>query len=306
MKCLITGANGFVGTHLLKELNGRYTEIYGLNLNPGAGADYIAVPSDIRDTKKVQEIISDISPDYIYHLAGQPFVPQALEHPEETLDINVKGTLNILHALQLKGKEARMIYVSSADIYGSCPESDIPIKESFLPRPSNPYSASKLAGEVYCLQYSRLCDFLHIMIARPFNHIGVGQRDEFVVPNFFRQVIEARSKNQNQINVGDLSITRDFLDVRDVVRAYGAIAEKGISGEVYNICSGVEISIQDLLEKIIDISGTKMKIIVESTRLRKSETHRLCGSNEKIRSLGWAPKYSLKDSLKEIYNHMNP
>ncbi|MCE9501169.1 MAG: GDP-mannose 4,6-dehydratase [Leptospira sp.] len=304
MKCLITGANGFVGTHLLREIKGHYPEIYGLSLHAGTTSDYIPIDADIRDTGKILTLIHDISPDVIFHLAGQPFVPFAMEHPEETLEINVKGTLNILHALQIRAKKAKMIYISSADVYGISPDGERPISEDFPPRPSNPYSASKLAGEVYCLQYSRLCDFLEIMIARPFNHIGVGQRDEFVVPNFFRQVMEAGSKKENQIYVGDLSSTRDFLDVRDVVRAYRVIAQKGSSGEIYNICSGTQTSIRNLLQKIIEICKIDIQICTDPSRFRKSETPRLIGLNTKIKSLGWTVEYSLEKSLDEIYKNL--
>jgi GDP-4-dehydro-6-deoxy-D-mannose reductase len=305
-KYLITGIAGFVGNYLREEIlrEEPNLEIHGLHRSgeKGSSKDYIAHELDIRDTATVSSLIETVQPDVVFHLAAQPFVPKAILDPWGTLDINVKGTLNILESLLKNNRPVRMVYVSSADVYGRQSSGDMPLSEGTPPNPVNPYSASKLAAEVYCRQYSAYSDLLQVMIARPFNHIGVGQRQEFVVPNFCGQIVQAAKDKDPKIHVGDLSSTRDFLDVRDVVRAYRVIAKSGKSSEIYNICSGNEVSIENVLETLIKISGQTIRIEKDPDRIRPVETARLFGMNQKLKNLGWEQKFLLEESLKEIYS----
>jgi GDP-4-dehydro-6-deoxy-D-mannose reductase len=305
-KYLITGIAGFVGTYLKDEIlkNDSNFEIHGIHRSGevGRSKQYVSHELDIRDTVTVSSLIESIKPDVVYHLAAQPFVPKAILDPWGTLDINVKGSLNLLEALKKLERPVRMVYISSADVYGRQSPENMPLSENTAPNPVNPYSASKLSAEVYCRQYAAYSENLDVMIARPFNHIGIGQRKEFVVPNFCSQIVDALLDKDRKIHVGDLSSTRDFLDVRDVVRAYRVIAESGTSGEVYNICSGLEISIQFVLEKLIEISGAEISIQIDSNRIRPVETARLFGQNGKLQELGWEPKFPLEKSLNEIYS----
>lgn len=304
-KCLITGIAGFVGSYLRTSLLRQFPEIelYGIHRTGENGnyTDYNRYELDIRDSEAVSNLIRNIKPDLIFHLAAQPFVPKAISDPWETLDINVKGTLNILEALKQLERPCRMVYISSADVYGKQKDSAYPLNESILPNPINPYSASKYAAEIYCRQYANFSSHLEIMIARPFTHIGVGQRKEFVVPNFCQQIVDATTSEKNSIMVGDISSTRDFLDVRDVVQAYLELAKHGVSGEVYNICSGNEISIESVLKELIHISGKKIQIENDPARFRVSENLRLVGMNQKIQDLGWVPKIPLRSSLEQIF-----
>lgn len=310
-KCLITGIAGFVGNYLLKEIQSNFPEweIYGFHRSGerSIASNYISHELDIRDSATVQAVISEIQPDFVFHLAAQAFVPKAVLDPWGTLEINVRGTLNLLDSLGRLHKSIRMIYVSSADVYGRQPAESIPLDENTLPNPTNPYGASKVAAEVYCRQYSLSHPKLEVMIARPFNHIGIGQRTEFVVPNFCLQVIHAIRESKihtkpGKILVGDLSSTRDFLDVRDVVSAYRILATNGRSGEIYNICSGIETKIEWILSEIIRISGSKIQIEVDPSRIRVAETPRLFGKNEKLKNLNWEPRQGLLRSLEEIYS----
>ncbi|RHX95011.1 dTDP-glucose 4,6-dehydratase [Leptospira yasudae] len=311
MKCLITGAAGFVGGYLLKELKESYTEFLGIGIQPGPDIEAdLALPRsyrssvcDIRNPEQVRSIIHDFSPDAVFHLAAQPFVPRAVEDPGETLEINVHGTLNILESLRSLKKKVRFVYISSSDVYGNVAESCLPVQESILPAPLNPYSSSKSCAEIYCLQYHRWIPELEVVIARPFNHTGPKQSLNFVIPNFCSQVLEALKKPEaeRKILVGDLSSTRDFLDVRDVVRAYRILAEKGKPGEIYNICSGQEVVIRDVLDRIISESGKKIPVVVDSSRFRPAEMKRLSGDNGKLQTLGWKPAFGLTDTIRDVY-----
>lgn len=312
-KILITGIEGFVGNYLKNFLilDNKDWELHGVlrsgekSRNHYTEQDYISHEMDIRDTITVSNLIQEVQPDVVYHLAAQPFVPKAILDPWGTLDTNVKGTLNLLEALRHLDKPVRMVYVSSADVYGVQKPEDIPLDEKTIPNPVNPYASSKISAETYCRQFSLYSQNLEVMIARPFNHIGVGQRLEFVVPNFCSQVIQSLRDKEMKIRVGDLSSTRDFLDVRDVVKAYMYLAEKGESGEIYNICSGKEVSIQSILDRIIQISGSVVSVESDPSRIRPVETPRLYGKNNKLCGLGWEPQYSLDTSLREIYSWIN-
>ncbi|AYV56147.1 dTDP-glucose 4,6-dehydratase [Leptospira kmetyi] len=311
MKCLITGAAGFVGGYLLKELKESYSEFLGVGVVPGPNVEedselprsYRSSVCDIRNLEQVRKIIHEFAPDTVFHLAAQPFVPRAVEDPGETLEINVHGTLNILESLRSLQKKVRFVYISSSDVYGNVSESSLPVQESVVPAPLNPYSSSKSCAEIYCLQYHRWIPELEVVIARPFNHTGPKQNPNFVIPNFCSQVLEAlkKSESERRIQVGDLSSTRDFLDVRDVVRAYRILSEKGKPGEIYNICSGKEVVIREVLDRIISASGQTIPVEVDPSRFRPAEMKRLFGDSGKLRQLGWEPRFGLTDTVRDVY-----
>ncbi|WP_411824838.1 GDP-mannose 4,6-dehydratase [Leptospira sp. 'Mane'] len=292
MKTLVTGGTGFVGKYLVSSLNqsGEY--------------DISLFSADIRDKQATEEIINSVRPSVVFHLAAQPFVPRAIEDPWETEEINVKGTLNLLESLHRLGKPVRMLYVSSADVYGRQKEESLPLSETLIPKPINPYSGSKLAAESYCRQYSVYDKNLTVVIARPFNHIGIGQRLEFVIPNFCKQIIQAKMDRRDFIEVGDLNPTRDFSHVQDIVNGYLTLVKKGEGGEIYNICSGKETSIRYMVEELIKISGVQLEYKVDADRVRSAETSRVFGNNDKLVKLGWSPVFHLPETLREIYTSM--
>lgn len=307
MKYLVTGAEGFVGSYLIPELTkGSGSELLGLGMNPkNTEFSFPYKVCDIRNLQSLEQVFESYSPDVLFHLAGQTFVPRAIENPEETLLINVAGTLNILECFKRSGKKVKLVYISSSEVYGNLKEEQLPVSENLLPSPVNPYASSKLAAETYCLQYSRSYQNIETVIARPFNHIGIGQNPNFVVPNFCKQVLENISKNSSsEILVGDLTPTRDFLHVTDVVKAYILLANKGLSGEVYNICSGTETSISQVLNWILEFADSKLVSKQDPTRLRPVEMKRSLGNNSKLKSLGWAPKIPVKDAVREIFEHI--
>ncbi|MGK9450997.1 GDP-mannose 4,6-dehydratase [Acidithiobacillus caldus] len=287
MKLLLTGANGFVG---------RYVQ---------AALPCVPLPDglDLRDRQALSAFVAELRPNAVIHLAAQSFVPAAFENPRETFDINFTGTLNLLEALQAAKFRGRMLFVGSGDTYGQVPEADLPVREEYPLHPRNPYAVSKVAAEALCYQWSQTSGF-EIVMVRPFNHIGPGQSPRFVLADFARQVTEIRlGRRVPVLQAGDIDVTRDFTDVRDVVRAYGLLLERGRNGEVYNVCSGREYRIRDLLQQLLTLAGVAAAIEQDPGRLRRAEQRRMVASFAALqRDTGWQPAIPLEQSLQDVLN----
>jgi GDP-4-dehydro-6-deoxy-D-mannose reductase len=287
MKLLLTGANGFVG---------RYVQ---------AALPCVPLPDglDLRDRAALTAAVTAIQPDTVLHLAAQSFVPASFENPHETFDINLYGTLNLLEALRSIGFRGRMLFVGSGDTYGRVPEAALPVREEHPLHPRNPYAVSKVAAEALCYQWSQTSSF-EIVMVRPFNHIGPGQSPRFAIADFARQVTEIRlGRHAPVLRVGDIDVTRDFTDVRDVVRAYALLLEKGRNGGIYNICSGREHSIHDLLQRLIALAGVEARIERDQARLRPAEQRRMVASFEALhRDTAWQPLIPIEQSLQDLLN----
>jgi len=290
MKLLLTGSDGFVGSTLL-----RYRSCVSL-----ADDGHFV---DLRDVGNLTRAIGAIRPDAVIHLAAQSFVPKSFTDPHETYEINFLGTLNLLAALRDAGFAGRFLFVGSGDSYGLVAEENLPVTEEKPLRPRNPYSVSKVAAEALCYQWSQT-EGLDAVMTRSFNHIGPGQSDRFAISDFARQVVEIRKGRQEPVmRVGDIDVTRDFTDVRDVVRAYLRLLDHGKTGETYNVCSGAERSLRALLTRLLELAGVEARIEQDPSRLRRAEQRRMCGSNEKLRlDTGWAPEVSMDVSLADIIN----
>jgi GDP-4-dehydro-6-deoxy-D-mannose reductase len=290
-RLLVTGRLGFVGA-TLSRMVGAEREV--------AGWSVIDTPGnvDLRDAAATSAMVESAGPDAVLHLAAQSSVPDAVRDPAGTLEINLLGTLNLLQALKRCAFRGRMIYVGTGDVYGVVPEEALPVAETRLPAPRNPYSVSKLAAEALCYQWTAT-EEMDIVLARPFNHIGWGQSDRFVLSGFARQIVEiGQGRREPMVAVGDLDVTRDFTDVRDVVHAYFALFASGASGEVYNVCSGRDRSIRSLLDRLAELAGTAITIEQDPSRLRKAEQRRVCGDPAKIRrDTGWVAGTPLDESL---------
>ncbi|HET7815516.1 MAG TPA: GDP-mannose 4,6-dehydratase [Candidatus Baltobacteraceae bacterium] len=291
MRALVTGASGFAGTHLTRALRER-------------GSEVIAPDCDVRDTEAVTAAIVDARPEIVYHLAAQAFVPAAIADPDETYRINVRGTANVLAALRALQKQhapARLLFVSSADAYGPQPPQAYPLREETLPRPANPYAASKLAAEALVQGEVRAYG-LDAVITRAFNHIGPGQSDRFAAASFAKQLAGIAAGGEPVLLVGDLTAKRDFLDVRDVVQAYISLAERGVSGETYNVCSETAISMREVLGELIRIARVPVEVREDPARMRPSDVPLLYGSNEKLRAAtGWSQQIPLRRTLQDVY-----
>jgi len=285
---LVTGASGFVGQTLTREV-------------PGAHFAELPASVDLRDKQALRRAVQASSPNRVIHLAAQTFVPRSFADPTETFSINFQGTWNLLEALDAAKFTGRLLFVSSGDVYGITPENELPITELRPVRPRNPYAVSKVAAEALCYQWSQTSSF-EIVSVRPFNHIGAGQNERFVVSSLAKQIVEIRKGVRPPIlRVGDLSVTRDFTDVRDVVSAYMLLVEDGVNGETYNVCSGVERSIEALLNCMLNISGVSAEVYPDPELFRSAEQRRVCGSLNKINGqTGWLPKIPLERTLQDI------
>lgn len=288
MRAVVTGATGFVGTHLVAHLRERGDEVYGIDRE-----------RDVTDPVQMREVFQQFRPEVTYHLAALSHVGESWRHPEEFTRVNVVGTRRVLDAAFDAAPDSTTVVVSSSEVYGVVSESDLPLRESFRVAPANPYSASKVEAEHVAHELASRGQ--RIIIARPFNHIGPGQSITFVVPALVNRLLDARESGANEIRVGDLSTRRDFSDVRDVVRAYRLMAERGASGEVYNVASGRDVALSDVANRLVALLAPLVALVVDPELLRPSDVPVFRGSFEKLRdATGWSPEISLDASLNDV------
>jgi GDP-4-dehydro-6-deoxy-D-mannose reductase len=302
VRALVTGASGFVGRHLVAALHHAGAEV----LACGGPDDMSSFPLDLSDVDNIRAAFDLARPDVVFHLAAQTFVPDSLDSPSATYEVNVLGTARLLAALRgyrtAENVNPRVLFTSSAEVYGVREPEQYPLRETLAPAPANPYAASKAAAEAVLLGEARSFD-LDVVIARAFNHIGPGQSDRFAVPNFARQLAEIAAGARPRMQVGNLDSQRDFLDVRDVVAAYVALAREAEGGETYNVCSGTAISMKSILGSLIRVAGVPVEVHEDSDRLRPADVRISYGSNEKLRErTGWQPRVPLNQSLRDVYD----
>lgn len=309
MRCLVTGAGGFVGRHLCRALLEQgHTVVQAVKHPervdaaasglPGHAGDWARL--DVTDWEAVQATISSMQPDRIFHLAAITFVPQAVREPMATYHINFQGTLNLLEAVRLQSPGTRVVFVSSSEIYG-LPQY-LPVDERHPLAPRNPYSGSKAAADLACQQYVQSFGIDAVRL-RPFNHTGPGQSDSFVVPGFARQVAEIELGRRPPIlMVGNLEARRDFTDVRDVARAYLAVAEAGERGAAYNVSSGRSYSVRQLLDLLLSVSQARdIRIEIDPGRVRADDVPEIRGSSERVRErVGWSPQIGIEQTLTDL------
>ncbi len=300
MRALVTGASGFVGGYLIRALEREGWETVAC----GGPSDATMLPLDLCDIDTMRAALDVAQPDVVFHLAAQTAVPDSIAHPLETYDLNAMGTARLLQAVRERDAEqtpARVLLVSSAEVYGPREPGEYPLEERLAPRPANPYAASKAAAEAIALAQVRTFG-THVTIARAFNHIGPGQSERFVVASFAAQLARIAGGGSPHLLVGNLEAERDILDVRDVVEAYVALAKSGASGEIYNVCSGVPRPIRDLLRALILEAHVPVEVREDPERMRPSDVPVFFGNNRKLRErTGWEPKIPLARTLRDIY-----
>lgn len=307
-KILVTGGTGFVGTHLLSALLKRgEAEIHATTFRRDLSTLRTELPSenihqiDLTDKGAVFALIEKLKPDKIYHLAAFSFVSKSFNQASEVFNNNVTLQINILEAVKEFVPSCRLLIVGSAEEYGVSESPDeLPINEDHPLRPINPYAVSKVTQDLLAYSYGRSFN-LQIFRVRPFNHLGVGQTTEFVVPSFITQIVEVERGKREQLEVGNLSSIRDFSDVKDVVLAYITVMERGVPLEVYNIGSGVGVRISDLLEMMKSLAGVEIKIKRDERRMRPADIPEMVADITKIKKLGWSPQISLEATLGRIF-----
>jgi GDP-4-dehydro-6-deoxy-D-mannose reductase len=305
MRVLVTGAAGFVGRHLVRALARRGDEVFAGALEgaplPGADAELAAarwLPMDVTDTPSLTAAVARARPDAVVHLAAQSSVGASFGDALGTWEANATGTLRLLHAV---GPATRVLFVSSAEVYGPVPPAEQPIREDRPLRPTNPYAASKAAAEMAAV-HAALGGVADAVIARSFNHTGPGQDERFVLPAFARQ-LAAAADGDGVLRVGNLEVRRDFLDVRDVVRAYLLLLDRGARGEAYNVASGQAVSLREVLDEMIALRGVPVRVEVDPARVRPADVPVLCGDPSRLAALGWAREIPLRDTLADLLDH---
>ena len=300
MKALVTGIEGFVGPHLASFLSSQDYEV--------AGTYYAFEPAgkslyhmDILDKTEVANVINEVKPDHIFHLAGFSSVAMSFTMPDECKSINVTGTRNLLDAIKLADIKCKILVVSSADVYGK--PITLPIDEKHPLQPMSPYAESRAAQESECLNWP-LNSKMQIVVSRSFNHSGPGQTEGFVLSSFAKQIAQIERGIQDNLKVGNLDAIRDFSDVRDVVRAYYLLMQKGKNKEIFNVCSGIGHSIKELLEMMVLNSSAQIDVEIDASRLRPSDIPVLIGDNKKLVSrTGWGPSIPIEKTLENLLDY---
>jgi len=310
-RALITGVAGFAGSWLAEELIEQGWEVLGSVLPRESLANLRAiknqielVPVDIRDQKSVRRVIKRLKPEYLFHLAAFASVGQSFGKERLVYDINFNGALNVFDAAAELSSLKKLVFVSSCDTFGVFSPKSKVLTEDQPQKPVSPYGISKVAAEhAAMLAFKR--HGLPVTIARSFNHSGPRQSEDFVIPSFAAQIARIeKGKQPPKIKVGDLSAKRDLTDVRDIVRGYRLMAEKGKAGRVYHLCTGKAIAIQTVLDKLLKNAHKKIAVTVDKSRLRKNDIPILRGSNKRaVQELRWSVRYKIDETVKSTLDY---
>ena len=313
MKLLITGINGFVAKHFLDFLTtqndgftilglGKSTDPFDIKKYPELNLTYLSI--DLLHKNEVGIIIKSFRPDYLLHLASISSVGHSWNHPQESFVNNTNIFLNLVEQIRIENLNCKILSIGSSDEYGIVSKDDLPIKEACRLNPINPYAVARVSQEMISQIYQKGYG-MNIVMTRSFNHIGPGQKEIFAISSFAKQLVNIHAKKtaDNTVFVGDISVIRDFVDVRDVVRAYYLLLKHGKNGEIYNISSGIGISLNDILNKMCEILGITITIKRNDNLIRPNDNPVLIGDSNKLKNeLGWEQSYTINESLVDILN----
>jgi GDP-4-dehydro-6-deoxy-D-mannose reductase len=313
-KFLITGFSGFVSRHFMeylehhkihavaKGIDVHYPEFKPENFRH---VKYDFDRIDLLDKGKVENIIFEFQPDYILHLASFSSVAFSWKEPNISFQNNTNIFLNLLEAIRRLNINTRILSIGSSEEYGNVSPRDLPLTEEHPLKPVSPYAVARVSQELLSKIYANGYD-LDIVMTRSFNHIGTFQKDIFVLPSFVKQIVEMKHNGNktHQLTTGDITIIRDFIDVRDVASAYYKLLTMGEKGEVYNVCSGKGWSLKEIIDKICAILEISVHIFPDAGLFRPDDNRAIIGSNEKLKNaVQWTPKHSLEKTLHEMIKY---
>lgn len=306
-RILLVGGGGFVGGYIvgyLDELGGYDISITHQGELPRELAQAHRYDLDLLVPDQIDAVLDDAKPDLIIHLAALSSVALSWKKPDLTVDVNVKGTLNLLEAVRASGANPRMLLIGSGEEYGFVREEDNPIGEETTLHPGNIYAATKACQNMLASIYAKAYG-MDLVMVRPFNHIGPEQAPMYVVADFCKQVADIERGVQPAVmQVGNLSARRDFTDVRDVVRAYMLLLEKGVAGQTYNVGSGQAVSIQHILDTILSLSSADIRVEVDPDKLRPVDVPLIEADISKlVEATGWQRRYTLEDTIRETLDY---
>lgn len=299
-KVLVTGATGFVGQHLQKELKDNGYEVH----NTSRFGFNKSMPMNVNDFGQMHSVVNRVKPDVIFHLAAIAFVPSSWKKPNFVLETNALGTLNLLEVVRTAELDPVIHICGSSEEYGLVKQDEIPIKEDNPLRPRSPYAVSKITADFLGYQYNQSYG-MKVIRTRAFNHSGYGRGEQYVISTFAKQIAEMEvGKRDHVLLHGDLSAHRDITDVRDVVRAYRLLTEKGDYGEVYNIGTGTAYEIGEFIDGLKKLTKIKFETKLDETRMRPSDVPILqCDATKLKEKTGWKPQYKLEDTLAETLRY---
>lgn len=311
MRSLITGVGGFAGQYLAQRLRKGGDTVYGVARRPvpwhvsgvADGPGYAQLWADLTLPAQTHRVVEEAAPERVYHLAAASSVQESFLDPVGTLQNNISGLVNLLEAVRALAPQARVLVVSSSEIYGRSRDA-APLDETAELRPESPYAVSKAAQDLLGYQY-HVAHGLDVVRVRPFNHIGPGQSDHFVAASLARQIAEIEAGlREPAILVGNLDAQRDFTDVRDMVRAYELALQAGEPGAVYNIGRGSAVSIRTMLEQLIARSGVPVSVRVDPARLRRADAPVAVGDASRFRQrTHWEPQIPLEATLADLLSY---
>ena len=310
-RALITGIAGFVGPYLAAHLRSQGIECVGISRGATGPTHPVSLAGvrihdiDVRDRVSLGEVVEAEKPDLVFHLAAISHVPTSRANPELVFDVNVTGTFNLLEGLRQTGSRSRIVLVSTGNLYGEIDSGDEGFREDDPLQPMSPYATSKLIDEQIARSY--VDDFgLAIVIARPFNHTGPGQPPSFACPEFARCIAAAMIAGESTVHMktGRLEPRRDISDVRDIVRAYALLADRGVPGEAYNVCSGSMVSMNQVIDTLAELAHVSVTTQLDPLRVRAREIMCSGGNCSKIRrELGWSPEIPFRDTLQTLLDY---